>query len=81
MHCINYRYPIEHAKSVAELENLVQKMLKQFDVEYFQVLHPGQSWSEFADILEHELENDPSISTLVYWLELAEKQKVLLTDK
>ncbi|PIQ27236.1 hypothetical protein COW36_24955 [bacterium (Candidatus Blackallbacteria) CG17_big_fil_post_rev_8_21_14_2_50_48_46] len=55
-------------------------MLKQFEVEYFQVLYPDLSWDELGELLSEELEEDPSINTLTYWLETAEKQKMVLGE-
>ena len=34
------------------------------------------TWGELGELLSEELEDDPSINTLVYWLELAERQLI-----
>ena len=78
MNCINYKWPIEQAESLAELESIVERMLKQFEVEYFQVLYPDLTWAELGELLSEELEEDPSINTLAYWLEFAEKRSLTL---
>lgn len=75
MNCINFKWPIEEAESLAELESTVEQMLKQFDVQYFRVLYPDVTWQALGTRLTEELEEDPSINTLAYWLELAEKQR------
>lgn len=75
MNCINYKWPIEQAESLAELESIVERMLKQFEVAYFQVLYPDLTWGELGEMLSEELEEDPSINTLVYWLQLADRQR------
>jgi len=80
MNCINYKWPIEQSESLDELESIVERMLKQFEVEYFQVLYPDLSWDELGELLSEELEEDPSINTLTYWLETAEKQKMVLGE-
>lgn len=77
MNCINYKWPIEQTESLAELESIVERMLKQFEVEYFQVLYPDLTWGELGELLSEEMEEDPTINTLAYWLEAAEKQKEL----
>lgn len=76
MNCINYKWPIEQAESLAELESIVERMLKQFEVEYFQVLYPDLTWGELGELLSDELEEDPNINTLTYWLSVAQNHKV-----
>lgn len=72
--------PIEQAESLAELESIVERMLKQFEVEYFQVLYPDLTWGELGELLSEELEEDPTINTLAYWLEIAENHRQILVD-
>ena len=81
MNCINYKWPIEQTESLAELESIVELMLKQFEIEYFQVLYPDLTWAELGELLSEELEDDPSINTLAYWLEIAEAKKLAANIK
>jgi len=78
MNCINYKWPIEQAQTLAELHEVVQRMLTQFELAYFQVLYPALDWQELGELLTEELEEDPDIDTVAYWLELAERQKKAL---
>lgn len=75
MNCINYKWPIEQAQNLAELNALVEKMLAQFEVSYFQVLYPELSWSELGQFLSEELDEDERINTLAYWLDFADRKR------
>lgn len=75
MNCINYKWPIENAQNLAELNALVEKMLAQFEVSYFQVIYPDLSWAELGQFLSEELDEDERIDTLAYWLDLAERKQ------
>lgn len=75
MNCINYKWPIEQAKGLAELEHIVCRMFRQFDLEYFQILYPDLTWTDLGERLAEELEEDECISNVAYWLELADYQK------
>ncbi|MGE4234552.1 MAG: hypothetical protein AB7F43_14605 [Bacteriovoracia bacterium] len=61
---------------MAELSALVEKMLAQFEVSYFQVLYPDLSWSELGQFLSEELDEDERINTLAYWLDFADRKRI-----
>ncbi|PIQ23091.1 hypothetical protein COW36_03450 [bacterium (Candidatus Blackallbacteria) CG17_big_fil_post_rev_8_21_14_2_50_48_46] len=76
--CINYKWPIEQADNLAELESLVERMLAQYELEYFRVLYPDLNWEELGEFLSEELDDDEQIDTVAYWLELAQRKLNLL---
>lgn len=74
MDCINFKWSIEQAHTCAELDELVTRMLQQFDATYFQLLYPGVSWQELGEILEAECEADERMPSLAYWLDLVQQR-------
>lgn len=80
MDCINYRWPLEHAETLPELEHTVRRLLKQYDISYFQDIYPDADWAELGEIVADECEADPEMPAVAYWLYVAEEQRQKLLE-
>jgi predicted thioredoxin/glutaredoxin len=78
MECINFLWPIEQAKSLEELDTLVDKLLKQFEMSYFREIYPDADWGRLGEILEEELDQVPEMPTVAYWLYAAQEMRYKL---
>lgn len=80
MECINYRPPVEEAATLAELEQVVERIIQQYQLEIFRQQYPEADWAELGAIVEEELDQEPEMPAVAYWLYIAEQQRLKLIE-
>lgn len=80
MNCINYLPVLEAAETLVEIHLIVQRVLAQYHLTYFQEIYPGVSYEQLGEIVEEECAEDPEMSTVAYWLYAAQQRRQALLD-